>query len=133
MKKNPLLAPLALFVLACCVPALQMAKNNEISFGIHAFAMGWLGLFAGVFAWYANPLWALGVIFCAFRKRIPSIVCGLLALPIALTVFTDIGRELPGDEGNVTKTAIVRLLPGAYLWLASLVALPIAAFLRPPK
>ncbi len=130
MKKNPLLAPLALFVLACCLPALQMAKDNEVSFGVHALGMGWLGLFAGVFGWYANPLWALGVICSAFRKRIPAILFGLLALPIALTVFNDIGRELPGDEGNVTKTAIVRLLPGAYLWFASLVALPIAAFFR---
>ncbi len=130
MKKNPLLAPLALFVLACCLPALQMAKGNEVNFGIHALAMGWLGLFAGVFAWYANPLWALGVIFSAFRKRIPAILFGVLAIPIALTVFSDIGRELPGDEGNVTKTAIVRLLPGAYLWLASVVSLPLAAFFR---
>jgi hypothetical protein len=101
-----------------------------IGFGIHTLAIGWLGIFAGVFAWYANPLWALGLICSAFRKRIPAMIFGVLALPIALTVFTDIGRQIPADEGNATKTAIVRLLPGAYLWLASLVALPFAAFLR---
>ena len=130
MKKNPLLVPLGLFVLACCLPALQMAKGNEVSFGVHALGMGWLGLFAGVFGWYANPLWGLGVFFSALRKRVPAILFSVLALPIALTVFNDIGRELPGDEGNVTKTAIVRLLPGAYLWLVSLITLPFAAYLR---
>ena len=130
MKKNPLLVPLALFALACCLPAVHMAKDNGIGFGIHTLAIGWLGIFAGVFAWYANPLWALGIICSAFRKRIPAMIFGVLALPIALTVFNDIGRQIPADEGNATKTAIVRLLPGAYLWLASLVALPIAAFLR---
>ena len=37
---------------------------------------------------------------------------------------------LPGDEGNVTKTTVVKLLPGCYLWLASLVLLPLAALLQ---
>ena len=130
MKKNPLVVPLGLFVLACCLPALQMAKDNEVNFGIHTLAFGWLGLFAGVMGWYANPLWAIGVLFSAFRKRIPAVLFGVLAIPVALTVFGDIGRQLPGDEGNVTKTAIVRLLPGAWLWFASLVSLPIAALFR---
>lgn len=132
MKKNPLLVAVVPFILACCLPSIEMKKSDEISLGFHVLAMGWLGLFAGVLGWYANPFWALGVLFAAYRKRIPAILCGLLALPIASTVFSDIGRELPGDEGNVTKTAIVRLLPGAYLWFASLIALPIAAIFRKP-
>jgi hypothetical protein len=41
-----------------------------------------------------------------------------------------IGRELPGDEGNVTKTAVIRFLPGCYVWIASLVALPISALFQ---
>jgi hypothetical protein len=44
-----------------------------------------------------------------------------------------IGRELPGDEGNVTRTTIVRLLPGCYLWMASLATLPVAAMLGARK
>lgn len=130
MKKDPLVVPLGLFVLSCCLPSLQMAKDNEVNFGIHTVAFGWLGVFAGVMGWYANPLWGIGVLFSALRKRIPAIMFGVLAIPVALTVFNDIGRQLPADEGNVTKTAIVRLLPGAYLWLISLISLPIAAFLR---
>jgi hypothetical protein len=130
MKKNLILVPMALFALACALPALRMAKDNGVAFGVHTLAIGWLGIFSGVFAWYANPFFALGVLLSAFRKRIPATICAALAMPIALTVFNDIGRQLPGDEGNVTKTAIVRLLPGAYIWLASLVTLPFAAYFR---
>lgn len=130
MKKNPILAAVALFALACCLPALQMTK--ETNFGIHCLAFGWLGIFAGVLGWYANVPWIIGLILAAYRKRIPAILFGVLALPLASTVFQDIGRELPADEGNVTKTAIVHLLPGAYLWFLSLAALPITAWFRKP-
>jgi hypothetical protein len=41
-----------------------------------------------------------------------------------------VGRELPGDEGNVTRTAVIRVLPGCYLWMASMAVLPLLVFLR---
>ena len=132
MKINPLWISLGLYLLACSLPALDMRKDGP-SAGALILMAGWLGIFAGVFAWYANPLWALGVIFAALRKRTPAIVFGVLALPLAATVFSDLGRELPGDEGNATKTAIVRLLPGAYVWFLSLLSLPVAAAFRTPK
>jgi hypothetical protein len=108
-------------------------KKDGPSAGVLILMAGWLGIFAGVFAWYANLLWALGVVLAAFRKRTAAIVLGVLALPLAATVFSDLGRELPGDEGNATKTAIIRLLPGAYVWFLSLLALPLAAYFRTPK
>ena len=42
-------------------------------------------------------------------------------------------QKLPADEGGVTKMAIVRLLPGCYVWFASLAVLPIAALLQKTK
>jgi hypothetical protein len=129
MRFNPLFIPIVFFVFACCLPALEF-KGSDAAFGLRILVIGWSGLFAGVLAWYANPLWVLGLLFGALRKRIPAVLCGLLSLPIAMTVFSDLGRELPGDEGNVTKTAIVRLLPGGYVWLLSLVSLPLAALFR---
>jgi len=56
-----------------------------------------------------------------------AVIAGCIAIAIACTTFSIIGRELPGDESNVTKTTLVRLLPGCYVWFASLVSLPIAA------
>src|SRR5918993_5212214 len=95
------------------LPALEL-KPNDNAFGLRILVVGWSGIFAGVLAWYANPVWMLGLLFGTLRKRMPAILCGVLSLPIAVTVFSDLGRELPGDEANVTKTAIVRLLPGGY-------------------
>jgi len=45
--------------------------------------IGLFVLFAGVLPWYANPLWVLGLVFGALRKRIPAVLCGILSLPMA--------------------------------------------------
>jgi hypothetical protein len=131
--KTGLLASMALFVIACCLPALEWRSTNDprdVMLGLRALAVGWSGIFAGVFAWYANPFWMLGLLFGFLRKPVPAALIGLIAIGVSCTTFLAIGQELPGDEGNVTKTTIVRLLPGCYLWMASLVALPAAVLLN---
>ncbi len=134
MKRSLLvLIPAALYVVACCLPAIEWknsAKPNDVSIGLRALALGWAGLFAGVLAWYANPLWLAGVVLTALRKPMWGIVPGLIAITIACTVFRDIGRELPADEGDVAKMTMIRLLPGCYVWLASLVSLPIVGLIQ---
>ncbi len=132
--RNLLFATVVLYLIACCLPALEFKnsdKPNDIMFGLRALAVGWSGIFAGVMAWYANPFWMLGLILALLRKPVFAAVAGVIAIAIALTTFSVIGRELPGDEGGVTKTTVIRLLPGFYVWIASLVALPVtAAFQR---
>lgn len=131
--KSGLLVCLGLYAISCCLPALEWRKDQsgpDIMLGLRALAVGWSGLFAGVTAWYANPVWLVGLALLAFRRTNLAAAAGVVALLIGLTVFRDIDRELPGDEGNVTKTAIVRVLPGAYMWFASLAALPVAAWLQ---
>jgi hypothetical protein len=128
-----LLASIALFLLACGMPALEFKKSNgatDVMLGLRALVVGWSGIFAAVTAWYANPFWLLGVTLAHFRKPVFAALAGILAIAIASAVFSIVGRELPGDEGNVTKTTVVKLLPGCYLWLASLVLLPLAALLQ---
>jgi hypothetical protein len=122
-----------LYAVACCLPALEFKniyKPNDIMLGFRALAVGWSGIFAGVLAWYANPFWLLGLILALLRKPILATAAGVVAVAIALTTFSIIGRELPGDEGGVTKTTVIRLLPGCYVWMASLVALPLAAMFQ---
>ncbi|MBI2684740.1 MAG: hypothetical protein HYX27_00375 [Acidobacteria bacterium] len=132
--KNPLYISVGLFLAACCLPALEWKQKDgmDVMLGLRALAVGWSGIFAGVLAWYANPIWGIGLFFGALRKRAPAIVIGFLAILIALTLFNDLDRELPADEGNVNKTSIQRLLPGAYVWLLSLAAAPIGAAFRKP-
>lgn len=132
-RMNPvLIASVVLFVLGCALPALEFKQSggrpNDVMFGLRALAVGWSGLFAAIFAWYANPVWFFGAILMALRKPIPATVLGVIAVAIACATFSVIGRELPGDEGNVTKMTVIKLLPGCYVWLASLVLLPLAAF-----
>ena len=125
MKRAPLIS-MGLFSVACCLPALEWHKAgtpNDVMFGARALVVGWSGIFAGVFAWFANPVWAAGFLFALLGKPKIAALFSVVAMMIALTTFTLIGLELPGDEGGVTKTSIIRLLPGFYVWLASILSL----------
>jgi hypothetical protein len=122
-----------LFVAACCLPALEFKnsdKPNDVMLGLRALAVGWSGIFAGVIAWYANPFLALSLVLAAIRKPVMAGVAALIVVGIALTVFSDIGRELPGDEGGVTKTTLIRVLPGFYVLIGSMVTAGVAGFIR---
>lgn len=134
--KNPVLIAIVLFIVACCLPALYFTgrgQPDDTMFGLRALAVGWSGIFGGVPAWYANPFFALGVVLAFLRKSLFSAIAGIVAIAIACTIYSDIGRELPGDEGNVTHTTITRLLPGFYVWVASMAALPLVALQRKSK
>jgi hypothetical protein len=117
----------SLFAIACCLPALEYKDGRAPLIGINALAVGWSGIFAGVVGWYANPVWLLGLVFGFLRKPVIATAAGVIAVLIAATVFTLLGRELPGDEGGVTKISFSRLLVGCYVWLASLATLPVWA------
>ncbi|MBZ5601407.1 MAG: hypothetical protein LAO79_03790 [Acidobacteriia bacterium] len=127
-----ILIPVALFALACALPALHWSDNDTM-FGLRALAVGWSGIFAGVFAWYANFFWTLALVLILIKRPTPALVAGLIAVAVAVTLFRDMNRELPGDEGGVTKIAITQLLPGCYVWFASLASVPLLAFLSRSK
>jgi len=131
------LVSVLLFVAACCLPALEFRSVEtgapDVMFGARALVVGWSGIFAAVMGWYANPFWLVGVIFAAFKKPMFSAMAGIIALAISCSVFFDLGRELPADEGNVTHTRIARVLPVCYVWMASMAALPLLALVRKTK
>jgi hypothetical protein len=134
--KIVLRASILLFVIACCLPALEFKnshKPNDLMWGANALVVGWSGIFAGVMAWYANPFWMLGLFFGLIRKPWLAALAGVIAVTIACTTFSYIGRELPGDEGNITRTTIIRVLPGCYIWMASFATLILAALTPKPK
>jgi hypothetical protein len=131
--KIVLFTSLFLFLVACCLPAVMFKSNTgviDVMLGLRALVVGWSGIFAGVIAWYANLFWLLGGVLTWLRKPLPGILLGLIAIAIAYSTFALVGRELPGDEGNVTRNTVVKLLPGCYVWMASLVLLPIAALIQ---
>ncbi len=118
-------ASLVLFVIACWLPALSW-RDGTIMTGLHALAVGWSGIFAGVVPWYANLLWVLSML-AMFLRRPLGVSIGFMAVGLALSTLFYIGHEVPGDEGGVTKTAITHVLPGCYCWIASVAIPPFAA------
>lgn len=123
----------ALYAVACCLPAMTFTdptKGVDVMLGLRALTVGWSGIFAGITAWYANPFWLGGMLLLYFRKPVPALVCGVLAVAIAVSTFTLVGRILPADDGNVNKMTVLSIGPGAYVWLVSLVVLPIAALVQ---
>ena len=121
------------FVVACCLPALEFKNSsaqNDIMLGLRALAIGWSGFFAGILSWYANPLWLVAIVFSLMRKPTLSLCFGALAVIVAFTTFKILGRELPADEGNVTKMTVIKILPGCYVWLASLAITPLGALMQ---
>lgn len=125
-------AGIALFALACCLPALEFRYSqspNEGKWGVYVLAFGWCGVFANIYAWLANPLWIIGLIQVRRQRLWSAAIFGAAALAAAANTFAVIGLELPGDEANVTKMAIIGLLPGCYVWMASLATLPASALL----
>lgn len=119
----------ALFVIACCLPALEWKPDSGPAYvdnGLRTLALGWSGLFGNLLTWYANPLWLWALVLALQRRPWPSTIVALVGLLLALTMFSAVGRDMPGDEGNVTKTRIIALLPGAYVWLVG-IGLPVFA------
>lgn len=125
-RKQFLIASVVLYIVACNLPALEFQRNEaatDIWYGGQVAGIGWIGMFVGQFAWFANPLWlAAGILLMARRPRW-SIVCTCLALLISLDTWSLYGQELPGDEGGVSKLTLRRIREGTYVWLASFLAL----------
>jgi len=125
---------IGLFIVSCFLPALEW-KNQmksvavDVMTGARALAVGWSGIFALVMGWYANVFWLLAMILGWLRRPTASMIAGWIAVALACTVFFDIGRDLPGDEGGVTRTMISRLLPGFFVWMASLLIVPLVQLL----
>ena len=125
------MASIVLFAVACCLPALEFSKagnTKDVLSGINVLAVGWSGIFAGVFGWYPNLFWLLGLGSGFLGRPRMAAIAGVIALAIGCSTFTLFGRELPADEGGVTHMSLSNTLTGCYVWLLSLAVLPWVVF-----
>jgi hypothetical protein len=112
-----------LYASACGSTAMQFPPINGRSQdwdGLSVLMIGWLGVFLGLFAWYAN----LGL-FAAWtsmllRSPVVAFVAGMIGLLISLDAFRVVGMELPADEAGVRKITPQALGVAYPLWTASL-------------
>jgi hypothetical protein len=99
--------------------------------GYEILAMGVLGLFLGIFAWFANPLMLVAVLLSAFGKRhgamivaVPAVALGLQSYALDSIPFSE--ASMKPDNLNVVD----HLGLGFYLWMASLLAFGAYCFQR---
>jgi hypothetical protein len=97
------LVSLALFVAACCMPAIAFSKppgsgSVDTWSGVTVLLMGWLGT---------------SLLLIPARGRIPALILCVLALALSLTALGFPGRIVDADERGVSQQQIEPLRAGA--------------------
>ena len=98
-------------------------------FGYHILLMGPLGVFLGVFAWFANPLILLALLLSNFRKRLISMIFAVAAVALGLQAYGF--RAAPFNESSMDPSNlnyVDHLGYGFYLWMAALVLFAASCF-----
>ena len=97
--------------------------------GFHILLMGPLGVFLGMFAWFANPLMLLALLLSTFRKRRTSMAIAVAAIALGLQAYAF--RAVPFSEASMDPSNlnhVDHLGYGFYLWMAALVAFAASCF-----
>jgi hypothetical protein len=100
-------------------------------YGYRVLLTGLLGIFVGVFAWFATPLMLLAVLLSTFKKHLAATILSVAAVVLGLQSFILEAvpfNESSMDPGNLNFVDYLGL--GFYLWMASLVALSAYCFLK---
>ncbi|HEX5418530.1 MAG TPA: hypothetical protein VFY39_00890 [Gammaproteobacteria bacterium] len=114
----PVLALIAvLWGASLAMPALR-AGGLDLH-GIYLLLHGWRGTTRGIFAWYANPLFAAGFVCAAVRLHRPAALLAGVAFLLALE-STAVAPVLRLEQRSVPELS---LLAGFYAWLAAIIAL----------
>ena len=118
-----ILVSLILYAIASVAPA--MVFDKETWRGIEVLLGGWMGIFLGQFAWFANLFWGLSLLLAFFRRWFLTIGMTALAFSIALDAFSFVGTKVPLDEAFVKTMIFQSYHVGFYFWLASIAAVGI--------
>jgi hypothetical protein len=95
----------------------------QSSFGFSILLQGMFGVLGGIYAWYANVLFAIGYILVSRKKNMAALIFSLGAFLLGLQAFTAISTSIPSDEGGVMESTIISLSIGYYIWLFSFLLL----------
>lgn len=103
----------------------------ELNYGYSVLLKGFLGVFAGVFAWFANPLMLLALLLSRLNKRPAAMI--LSACSVALGLQSWMLKAVPFNESSMRPenlNYVDHLGGGFYLWMGSLVAFAACCFLK---
>lgn len=131
---------LLVYVLACCCPALEMATTTtrepltpvtyQTMWGFQLLMMGYMGIAYGIISWFANPLWGVALLLVLLKWMKAALAVSLASVVISLTSFWVIGKDLYVWESDIYHQHVSAALPGCFLWMASLVLVPLACWLK---
>jgi hypothetical protein len=99
--------------------------------GYKILLMGFLGVFVGVFAWFANPLMVLALLLSKFKKRMAAMIVSAFAIALGLQSYAL--KAVPFNESSMEPrnlNFVDHLGYGFYLWIGSLVLLSVYCFLN---
>ena len=111
-----------LWSVSLALPALEISGGPTLR-GIDVLFRGWQGISSGVYAWLANPLFALAAVVCVARAWRTGLTVAGAACVAGLTSFAANALAARGGA-NVPEFMFVT---GFYVWLTSLVALAVCA------
>lgn len=106
------------WVVALVLPALQLGEGAPLT-GWTLLINGWRATGAGVWAWFANPLFICAVALLLVRRARAAGVLAALALVLGLSSLAT-GASVVRAGYSVPALSFG---PGFYLWLTSLFAL----------
>ena len=114
---------LLLWSASLMAPAVQVTGGPSLR-GIDLLQQGFSGWRHGVYAWYANPLLFIAVIFCWFRYDRWALAAGTLGMLLALTSFW--AAETARLAGTTVPDFAYQW--GFYLWIGAQVIVLFLAF-----
>lgn len=119
-----------LFVVSLALPAIRLgdlhAAGSETHYGFSVLTLGWLVLFWGEVAWFANGLALCAWVLLYRGYYLLAVFVSLLGVIVALDTFRFDCKGIPG-AGASCCTVIAEYYSGTYVWFASLVTLFISA------
>jgi hypothetical protein len=103
----------------------------QVDYGYKVLLMGFLGVFVGVFAWFANPLMLLALILSKFKKRLGASIVSVFAAGLGLQSF--MLKAVPFNESSMDPgnlNFVDHLGRGFYVWMGALAVFALSCFLK---
>lgn len=103
--------------------ALNSGTLIEAPPGIEILALGWLGIFGGVFAWYGNLFYLFAAVMSATKNYRAGLISAIIGFFIGLSAFLTTSWTESESGNPIPNTHVIHFDAGYYLWLASFVCL----------
>ncbi len=107
------------------------APVDASDYGYHILLLGFLGIFIGMFAWYANPLMFLALMLSKFKKRLAAMIFSISSIVLGLQSYAL--KAIPFNESTMDSrnlNFVDHLGCGFYLWMSSLIVFSGYCFLK---